>query len=99
MRRRFVLLLFLMSTAVTLTFGVPTPAVAQDAPPPSSATTIVVRPAPDIVPRPNSGAPPAEAGDRGGALQLGLLALVVLVIGGTAANLVRQSRRARAGAP
>jgi len=98
-RRRFLLLLFLMSTAVTLTFGVPTPAVAQDAPPPSSSTTIVVRPAPDIVPRPNSGAAPAEAGDRGGALQLGLLTLVVVLIGGVTVHLVRQSRRARAGAP
>lgn len=82
-------------TALALTFGFPAPALAQDTPTPSTATTIVVRPVPDIVPRPNSGTAPGEAGDRGGALQLGLLGLVVVMIGGAVANLVRQSRRGR----
>lgn len=49
----------------------------------------------DIVPAPNSGEVPGDAGDRGGALQLALLAVVVLVIAGAAYGLVRQSRRAR----
>lgn len=68
------------------------PAVAQD--PASSSTTVAV-PAQDIVPAPNTDSPPSEAGDRGGGLQLGLLGVVVLVIGGSVARLVRQSRRAR----
>lgn len=67
------------------------PAAAQDAP---SSTGEV--PTQEIVPRPNSGEAPDEAGDRGGALQLGLLALVVLAVALATANLVRQSRRARA---
>ncbi len=54
-------------------------------------------PSQDIIPRPNSGSAPQEAGDRGGALQLGLLALLVVAIGGTVLVLVRQSRRARPG--
>lgn len=68
------------------------PASAQD---PSTTTTAVEVPAQDIVPQPDSGTPPDEAGDRGGALQLGLLALVVVTIGGAVYGLVRQSRRAR----
>lgn len=50
-------------------------------------------PAPDIIPRPNSGTSPDDAGDRGGALQLVVLGAVVLGIGGAAAHLVRQARR------
>jgi uncharacterized protein HemX len=61
----------------------------------STSTTIAV-PSQDIVPQPNSGTPPQEAGDRGGALQLGLLALVVVAIGAAVAGLVRQSKRSRA---
>ena len=63
---------------------------------PTSTTTTVAAPTQDIVPRPNSGAAPQEAGDRGGALQLGVLALVVVAIGGATVVLIRQSRRARA---
>jgi hypothetical protein len=65
------------------------PASAQD--PGTSSTTVAV-PSQDIVPRPDSGSAPQEAGDRGGALQLGLLALMVVVIGGAVLVLVRQSR-------
>lgn len=64
---------------------------------PTTSTTVVAElPPADIIPRPNSGTAPAEAGDRGGALQLGLLAGVMLVLAGGVANVVRQSRRARA---
>jgi hypothetical protein len=52
-------------------------------------------PTQDIVPEPNSGRAPSEAGDRGGALQLLLLGAVVVTIGGVTWHLVRQSRRAR----
>jgi hypothetical protein len=79
--------------ALLASLSAPLPAAAQD----PGATTSVTPGAPtqDIVPEPNSGEAPSEAGDRGGALQLGLLALVLLVIGGAVARLVRQSRRAR----
>lgn len=70
------------------------PAGAQE---PTGSTTTVAVPAQDIIPRPNSGSEPQEAGDRGGALQLGLLALLVAAIGGTVLVLVRQSRRDQAG--
>jgi hypothetical protein len=71
------------------------PASAQD--PSSTTTTLTQVPAQDIVPQPNSGEEPHEAGDRGGALQLAILGLVVVAIGGGGAMAVRQSRRARAG--
>ena len=68
------------------------PAAAQDGTP--TSTTVAV-PSQDIVPRPNSGSAPQEAGDRGGALQIGLLALLVVAIGGAVLWVVHQSRRAR----
>jgi uncharacterized protein HemX len=64
---------------------------------PTSSTRPPAVPSQDIIPRPDSGAAPQEAGDRGGALQLALLALLVVAIGGTVLVLVRQSRRARTG--
>jgi hypothetical protein len=73
--------------------GLPVAAVAQQ--PGASSTTEVEVPAGDIIPKPNAGVPPEEPGDRGGALQLGLLALVVLAVAGAVGGLVRQSRRAR----
>lgn len=89
--RRLVLIALL---AVLLASGAST-AGAQDEP--TTTTTIVAElPPAEIIPRPNSGAAPAESGDRGGALQLGLLAGVVVVLAGGVANIVRQSRRARA---
>ena len=68
------------------------PATAQDG---TTTSTTIALPSQDIVPSPNSGAPPQEAGDRGGALQVGLLALVVVAIGGAVLWVVHQSRRAR----
>jgi uncharacterized protein HemX len=53
-------------------------------------------PAGEIIPEPNSGRAPEEAGDRGGSLQLAILALVGLAILGMAAHVVRQSSAARA---
>lgn len=86
--------------AIALALGaLALPAGAQD--PGSATSTTVAVPSQDIVPRPNSGVAPSEAGDRGGALQLALLGVVVVAIGGTVTRLVRQARRARgpAGAP
>lgn len=54
-------------------------------------------PTQEIVPQPNSGQAPTEAGDRGGALQLLIFGLVVAAMAGATWHLVRQSRRTRAG--
>lgn len=60
-------------------------------------------PTQDIVPKPNSGEAPEDAGDRGGALQLLLPVLLLAAIGGGAWHISRQARRAAArrddGAP
>jgi len=83
----------LLGLALLASLSAPLPAAAQD---PGSTTSITSgAPTQDIVPEPNSGEAPSEAGDRGGALQLGLLAVVLLVITGAVALLVRQSRQAR----
>jgi hypothetical protein len=71
------------------------PAAAQD---PSTTTTAPLSedPGGGIVPEPDSGVPPTEAGDRGGALQLALLGLVIVVLVAGVVQLRRHSRRARA---
>jgi len=52
-------------------------------------------PADDIIPLPNSGREPSDAGDRGGALQILLLVAIVAGVGGATAMVVRESRRNR----
>lgn len=64
------------------------PVAAQD--PPSTGMTTQ-----DIIPKPNEGRAPVEAGDRGGALQLLIPVVIVLAVGGAALHLRRESRRAR----
>jgi hypothetical protein len=64
--------------------------VADAQEPPATAMTTQ-----DIVPKPNSGHAPTEAGDRGGALQLLILALLAGAVGGGVLHLTRESRRAR----
>jgi len=86
-RRALVLLAVIVCVVVTAGG-----AAAQD--PEGTATTAVPSP-PQIIPRPDSGTQPQEAGDRGGTLQLGLLTLLVVVIAGVVLVLVRQSQRAR----
>jgi hypothetical protein len=71
------------------------PSSAQD--PSSTTTTLGDVPDQDIIPSPNAGEEPGEVGDRGGALQLAVLALVVVAIGGAVALVVRQARRTQAG--
>lgn len=56
-------------------------------------------PAPDIIPKPNSGHAPAEAGDRGGALQLLVLGAVVVGLVAGALHLARQARRTGSSGP
>jgi len=69
------------------------PASAQE--PGSTTTSLPQVPTQEIVPQPNSGTPPHDAGDRGGALQLAVMGLVVVAVGGVVVMVVRQSRRAR----
>jgi hypothetical protein len=86
--RKLLPVLVALALSAVLALAGPSVAGAQDEPP-----TAV--PVPRIVPRPNTGNEPLDAGDRGGALQLLLPAVLVVVIGGAALHLTRQSRRAR----
>lgn len=52
---------------------------------------------PHIIPRPNEGRAPADSGDRGGWLQLGLAGLLFASVFGGMAWLVWWSRRAKQG--
>ena len=60
-----------------------------------TTTTTVPVPVDDIIPRPNSGSEPSEAGDRGGALQVAVLVAIVAGLGVIVVLAVRESRRAR----
>jgi hypothetical protein len=50
----------------------------------------------DIIPLPNSGREPTEAGDRGGALQVLVFVLIVGGVGSIVGLAVRDARRSRA---
>ena len=63
--------------------------------PGTTTTSLPQVPTQDIVPAAELGEAPDDAGDRGGALQLAVLGLVVVAIGGVVVMVVRQSRRAR----
>jgi uncharacterized protein HemX len=52
-------------------------------------------PTQDIIPEPDSGKAPEEAGDRGGGLQLAVFGLVVAALAGGGGYVALQSRRAR----
>jgi hypothetical protein len=89
---RKLLLVFLAALAVgSLSVMSPVAAGAQD---PAGAGAE----APRIVPRPNSGTEPTEAGDRGGSLQLMIPVVLAAGVGGAVWHLSRQSRRLRGGA-
>jgi hypothetical protein len=81
----------LLAVVVLAAVALPYRAGAQS----PGTTTIPELPEPHIIPEPNSGHAPEDAGDRGGALQLVLLAVVVVGVGGGVAYVVHQSRRAR----
>ncbi len=49
-----------------------------------------------IIPMPNSGQEPTEAGERGGALQVLVFVLIIAGVGGIVAMIVREGRRNRA---
>lgn len=87
MRRAHVVIRLVL--AALLAVSLASPAAAQDAPPPDNEPAV---PSEGIVPKPNSGREPTEAGDRGGALQLLLPVLIVVAIGGGAWHVTRQAR-------
>ncbi|HEX6422435.1 MAG TPA: hypothetical protein VFZ79_03090 [Acidimicrobiales bacterium] len=105
MRRRPVVLASLALAAVVLIGAGPAaeaaPAQQPDAPAGAGqgddapATTAEPVPDQDIIPRPDSGREPAEAGDRGGALQALVFVLIVGGVVGIAAMAVRDARRHR----
>lgn len=94
---RFRLLVLALAVLTAATVGGLAPGAAAQEPTPTTEQVEPEVPTGEIIPRPNSGTPPEEPGDRGGALQIGILLLVLLAIAGAVLGLVRQSRRARSG--
>ena len=91
--RRFLATLALATVVAVGSLAGSPAAVAQSDEP---VSTTAPEPGGDIIPKPNSGAEPDDAGDRGGALQT---VLFIGIVGGIVAMgflVVRQSRRARA---
>jgi hypothetical protein len=93
--RRLPELAGLLLIVLALTAGAAAPARAGDDP---AATDVTPTTAFDdgdqrIIPRPDSGREPTEAGDRGGALQLALLGLIVVGVGVAGVRILRQTSR------
>jgi hypothetical protein len=82
--------LLLGSAGVSAQAGAP----AQDGTPTTTSSTVTELPPAEMIPRPNSGQAPDDAGDRGGALQLLVFGLVVVAIGAGVTKVVLDSRRA-----
>jgi hypothetical protein len=88
-----------VSAVSTMSTGNSAQAAAQqpaDDPDGDPTTDDAPLPGQDMIPEPNSGRPPRDAGDRGGALQGVVLLVIVFGVGGIAGLAVRESRRARA---
>jgi hypothetical protein len=69
-------------------------APAQDGTPTTTSSTVTELPPAEMIPRPNSGQAPDDAGDRGGALQLLVFGLVVVAIAAGVTKVVLDARRA-----
>jgi hypothetical protein len=82
---------------LALTAGAAAPARAgtgdDPAEPDASTTTLFDTGDQRIIPRPNSGHEPEEAGDRGGALQLTVLALILVGVGFVGVKIFRETRQ------
>ena len=91
MRNRTLLRVIAVVLLVALVLSMGVAALAQEGGDPADPDA----PAGEIIPGPNSGRAPEEAGDRGGSLQLAILALVAVAICGMAVHVVRQSSTAR----
>ncbi len=93
MRRLLATALLVLGLLLPVVGAGPALAQADDG---TEQTTTSQVPTQDIIPEPNSGAEPEDAGDRGGALQTALFVGLVLAIAAGATIVIRQSRRARA---
>lgn len=61
----------------------------------STTTSVTAVPGEEMIPEPNEGRPPEDAGDRGGILQLAVLMLILAGVGIVAWRIVHESRRNR----
>lgn len=84
----------LVLVAALAAHGMPATTTGAQEPQPTNEV-----PTQDIVPKPNSGQAPEDAGDRGGALQLLVLALIVGAVGFGAWRLSAQVRNAKRSTP
>ena len=91
-RARFLAAAVLVAVFVGLVPAATATAGTRQSDPP---TTSEPPESPSIIPRPNSGVEPQDAGDRGGALQTALFVAILVAVVGAGAYVVRQSRRAR----
>ena len=89
------LLALLVAVTILVTPGQAAPAGAQDGSRQGPAPTSEPVETPGIIPEPNAGTEPHDPGDRGGLLQTGLFALIVVAIVFIGAFIVRESRKAR----
>lgn len=103
---RFLATLALVCSTVALGIvAMATPGIAQDDVEPTTPPVVISEadegdsPVGDIIPKPNSGREPTDAGDRGGALQLTLLALIVGFFAIAAFSIRRQMLAARGPSP
>jgi hypothetical protein len=102
--RRLRKTLALLTIVLALGLGAAAPARAGDGqgePGTTSTTSTSVTPFSGdvdqrIIPRPNSGHPPQDAGDRGGALQFALLGLIVLGVTIVCVKIFRSTRQIQA---
>ncbi len=88
-----------MLVVATSTLAIPAGRLGAQEPEPSVTPTSVVGdqvPTQQIIPEPNSGREPSDAGDRGGALQVATFLVLVGGVAAVVALAVRESRRARA---
>jgi hypothetical protein len=105
-RRRGLVVSLLLALLVVAGLGVVSTATASPASagdPESSVsasttTTVVGQDDGGIIPRPNSGHEPEDAGDRGGSLQILVFGLVLAGMAAIALLAVRDSRKAKARA-
>ena len=81
---------------VTVAAGlVPAATVAAGDTSTSAPSTTEAPEPPEIIPAPNRGVEPDDAGDRGGGLQSAVFGLIVVGLVGMGALVVRESRRAQ----
>lgn len=87
---RRLLAVILLTAAVLVAPSASTVAAQED-----ETTTTSIPESGHIIPEPNSGVAPTDAGDRGGALQTVVFAVVIAGVGAIGMLVVRESRKAR----